>query len=51
MGKFRQISTEFWPLIYAKISLPGYILGICRLIFFKFCGVHIGKGWFDIAGV
>ena len=23
MGKFRQISTELWPLIYIKISFPG----------------------------
>ena len=23
MGKFRQISTELWPLIYVKISFPG----------------------------
>ena len=23
MGKFRQVSTELWPLIYVKISFPG----------------------------
>ena len=28
MGKFRQISTELWPLIYVKISFPGSILSI-----------------------
>ena len=26
MGKFRQISTELWPLIYVKISLSGLYL-------------------------
>ena len=25
MGKFRQISTELWPLIYVKILFPGSI--------------------------
>ena len=28
MGKFRQMSTELWPLIYVKISFPGSILRI-----------------------
>ena len=28
MGKFRQISTELWPLIYVKISFPGSISSI-----------------------
>ena len=28
MGKFRQISTELWPLIYVKIGFPGSILSI-----------------------
>ena len=28
MGKFRQISTELWPLIYVKILFPGSILSI-----------------------
>ena len=27
-GKFRQISTELWPLIYVKILFLGSILGI-----------------------
>ena len=26
MGKFCQISTELWPLIYVKISFPGLYL-------------------------
>ena len=26
MGKFRQICTELWPLIYIKISFPGSYL-------------------------
>ena len=43
MGKFRQISTELWPLIYVKILFPGSILSlgsilsIYRPIFFKLC--------------
>ena len=28
MGKFCQISTDLWPLVYAKISFPGSILSI-----------------------
>ena len=28
MGKYRQISTELWPLVYFKILYPGYILSI-----------------------
>ena len=26
MGKFRQISTELWPLIYVKIFVSGLYL-------------------------
>ena len=49
MGKFRQISTELWPLIYLKISIPGSILSIYLPIFFKLCiGVHIKVEWFGI---
>ena len=28
VGKFCQISTELWPLIYIKILFPGLILSI-----------------------
>ena len=28
MGKFRQISTELWPLIYVEILFPGCIFSI-----------------------
>ena len=28
VGKFCQISTELWPLIYVIISFPGFILSI-----------------------
>ena len=46
MGKFRQICTELWPLIYVKILFLGSILSIYRPIFFKLCiGVHIKKEW------
>ena len=49
MGKFRQISTELWPLIYDKILFPDSILSIDRLIFFKlYIGVHIRKEWFGV---
>ena len=49
MGKFRQISTELWPLIYVKILFPGSILSIYRLIFFKLCiGVYTMKEWSGI---
>ena len=47
MGKFRQISTELWPLIYVKISFPGSILSIYRPIFFiprrSGLGLKMGK--------
>ena len=49
MGKFRQISTELWPLIYFKILFPGSLLSIYCPIFFKLCiGVHSRKEWFGI---
>ena len=49
MGKFRQISTELWPLIYVKILFPGSILSFYWPIFFKLCiGVHIKKEWSGI---
>ena len=41
MGKFRQICTELWPLIYVKILFPGSILSIYRPIFFNFC-IEVG---------
>ena len=28
MGKFRQISTELWPLIYVKIMFLGSMSGL-----------------------
>ena len=49
MGKFRQKSTELWPLIYVKILFPSSILSNYRPIFLKFCiGVHIMKEWSGI---
>ena len=49
MGKFCQICTELWPLIYVKILFPGSILSIYRRIFFKLCiGVHTKKEWSGI---
>ena len=49
MGKFRQISTELWPLIYVKKFYSGSILSIYCPIFFKLCiGVHIKKEWSGI---
>ena len=46
MGKFRQISTELWPLIYVKILFPGSFLRIYLPIFFKLSiGVHTKKEW------
>ena len=49
MGKFCQMSTELWPLIYVKISFPGSILSIYLPIFFKLCiGVRTMKAWFGI---
>ena len=49
MGKYRQISTELWPLVYFKILYPGYILSIYLPNFFKlFIGVYIRKEWFGV---
>ena len=49
MGKFRQICTELWPLIYVKFLFPGSILSIYRPIFFNLCiGVHTKKEWSGI---
>ena len=49
MGKFRQICTKLWPLIYVKILFPGSVLSIYRPIFFKLCiGVHTMKEWSGI---
>ena len=44
MGKFRQISTELWPLIDVRNWFSFSIFGISLLIFFKLCmRVDIGK--------
>ena len=44
MGKFRQISTELWPLIDVRIWFLLSIFGISSPIFFKLCmRVDIGK--------
>ena len=44
MGKFRQISTELWPLIDIRNGLTFSIFGISLPIFFKLCmRVDIGK--------
>ena len=49
MGKFCQISTELWPLIYAKILLLLSILSIYRPVFIRLCkGAHFCKEWFGI---
>ena len=49
MGKFRQIYTELWPLIYVKILFPGSILSIYGPIFFKLCiGDHTKEEWSGI---
>ena len=49
MGKFRQIYTELWLLIYVKILFPGSILSIYRPIFLKLCiEVHTKKEWSGI---
>ena len=37
MGKFRQISTELWPLIDVRNWFSVSILGISLPIFFKLC--------------
>ena len=44
MDKFRQISTELWPLIDVRIWFSLSIFDISLLIFFKLCMiVDIGK--------
>ena len=44
MGKFRQISTEFWPLIDVRNWFSFSIFGISLPIFFKLCmRFDIGK--------
>ena len=44
MGKFRQISTELWPLIEVRNCFFFSIFGISLPIFFKLCmRVDIGK--------
>ena len=44
MGKFRQISTELWPLIDVRNWFSFSIFGISLPIFFKLCMiVDIGK--------
>ena len=49
MGKFRQISTQLWPLIDVKNSFPLSISNIFRPIFFKICiRVDFRKEWFGI---
>ena len=49
MGKFRQISTELWPLIYVQILFPGSILSVYLPIFFKLCiEVYSMKEWSGI---
>ena len=37
MGKFRQISTELWPLIDVRNLFSFSIFGISLPIFFKLC--------------
>ena len=49
MGKFRQISTELWPLIDIRNWFSFSIFGISLPIFFKLCmRVDIGKEWLRI---
>ena len=44
MGKFRQISTELWPLTDVRNWFSFSIFGISLPIFFKLCmRVDIGK--------
>ena len=50
MGKFRQISTELWPLNYLSILFSLSTFGISLPIFFKHCmAIDIGKDCFGIA--
>ena len=49
MGKFRQISTELWPLIDVRNWFSLSIFGISLPIFFKLCmRVAFGKGCLGI---
>ena len=53
MDKFRQTTSELWPLIEVKIafffSFPLFILSSFKPIFFKLCIlVDTGKDWFGI---
>ena len=50
MGKFRQISTELWPLIDVRNWFSLSIFDISLQIFFKICmRVDIGKECLGIA--
>ena len=49
MGKFRQISTELWPLIDVRNWFSFSIFGISLPIFFKLCmRLNIGKEYLRI---
>ena len=51
MGKFRQISTELWPLTDIRSWFSLSIFGISLPIFFKLCiRIDIGKECLGIAG-
>ena len=43
MGKFRQISTELWPLIDVRYWFSLSIFGISLMIFFKL-GIRVNIG-------
>ena len=50
MGKFCQVSTELWPLIYVRNLFCLFIFGIFLPIFIKLCMiVDIEKRCFGIA--
>ena len=52
MGKFRQISTELWPLIDVRNSFLFSIFGISLSIFFKLCmRVDIGEECFKLCQI
>ena len=52
IGKFQQICTELWPLIYVINWFSLSIFGISLQIFFKLCvRVYIGKECLAIADV
>ena len=49
MGKFRQISTELWPLIGVRNWFSLSIFGLSLPYFFKLCmRVDIGKSFFGV---